>query len=287
MRGRGIDFEHRFNTSRWAEDLLLTSLSAHPDFLACRYGLSEIVTQGELVYGHGPFKEPDILVFKRQNLSGSEIEMLRATNDLSIIDPQLLGPKGPLSFVFSKACAAIEVEFSPYKAAEMKGRQWKPRTADAWDKRPLMHANPPQAPNIFVKEEDLGKLVSWQEHYKVPILVAHLFNQEAFAISLNRISQFNDEILARPDLAKKLQMTSGIFKKLQTYDRSDAQGAKEEKVLFVITPNIAVKVGNIDGVVPEAQLGLSSSKKYVTHVKFSGGSLALDGNFLDWMTRLK
>jgi hypothetical protein len=287
MRGRGIDFEHRFNTSRWAEDLLLTSLSAHPDFLACRYGLSTVVTQGDLVYGLSAHKEPDILVFKRKNLSDPEIEILTATNDLSIVDPQLLGAKGSLSFVFRKACAAIEVEFSPYKAAEMKDRGWIPRTTEAWDKRPLKHANPPTAPNIWVKEEDLAKLVSWQEHYKVPILVAHLFDQEAFAISLDKISQFNDEVLAHPDSAKKLQMTSGIFKKLQTYDRTDAQGAKEEKVLFVVSPNIAVKVGDIRGVTVAAQIGLSSSKKYVSHIVFSGGHLTLEADFLEWISRLK
>ncbi len=70
----------------------------------------------------------------------------------------------------------------------------------------------------------------------------------------------------------KLQVTSGIFSKIQTYDRVDAQGAREQKAVFVVTPAAAVKAGDVDNVKVGTQLGLSSSKKYVSHVIFSEGT---------------
>ena len=54
MKGRGIDFEHRFKTSRWAEDLLIRSLVKKNDILTVRFGLSEVRSGEELVYGKGP-----------------------------------------------------------------------------------------------------------------------------------------------------------------------------------------------------------------------------------------
>ena len=187
----------------------------------------------------------------------------------------------PLDFVLGKALAALEVEFSPYKAAEMKGRHWKPKTLEQWRRRPLKHAKPPPAPNIFVKEEDLPKLIAWEERFQVPIIVARLFDQEGFAICLREIGSFNLEYEEHREADRKaLQMTTGIFKKLQAYDRVDAQGAREEKLVFRITPSAAVKVGDLSDIEVSAQVDVSASKKYVSQVLFSGGSLQVSPEFL-------
>jgi hypothetical protein len=53
MRGRGIDFKQKFNTSRWAEDLLIRSLDDALGVKTVRYGISTYVPEGEeLVYGN-------------------------------------------------------------------------------------------------------------------------------------------------------------------------------------------------------------------------------------------
>ena len=279
MRGRGIDFEHRFNTSRWAESLLLHSICEEPGLLAVRFGLSEVRTTGDLKYDKTAWKEPDLLVYRISDLDAAERKFLRS-RDLSAADRSMYCSPSDLAKIIKKAVAAIEVEFSPYKANEMKGRKWVPKTPDAWERRPLKNANPPTAPNIWVKEEDLERLNSWSAEFGVPIIVAHMFDQEAFAIPLAAVNLFNKRFTRNPAAQVRLQMTTGIFKKLQSYNRVDAEGAGEKKWVFVVTPGVALSIGAVEGVKVEAQLGLSSSKKYVTHCLFSGGHLTLSKDFI-------
>jgi hypothetical protein len=281
VRGRGIDFEHRFRTSRWAEDLLIQALGKDHGLLIVRIGLSQI-RQDDQIQVEKALKTPDLLVFSRSALSRSEKTQL-AQNDLT----QLRGCEwergGRMGFAARKALAALEVEFSPYRAAEMKGRNWRPRTLAEWRKRPLKNANPPIAPNIFVKEEDLGRLVNWEGKYGVPILVVHLFDQEGFAVRLRNIVEFNRRYNRQPAGQTKLQVTTGIFKTMQTYDRVDAQGARERKPVFRLAPCATVKVANVRGVRVSSQLGVSASKKYVSQVLFSGGRLEVMPEFLEML----
>ena len=113
-RGRGVDFEHRFNASRWAEDLLIRSLSACEDVLAVRFGLSEVKREEELVYGLTDFKEPDLLCYRRSNLTSDQLRLLTQT-DLVAVPREQLKPGEAFEFAFPKALSAIEVEFSHTK----------------------------------------------------------------------------------------------------------------------------------------------------------------------------
>jgi hypothetical protein len=282
MAGRGIDFEHRFNTSRWAEDLLLNSLNAQDNFLAVRFGLSRVRAAKDVVYDKAGWKEPDLLVYDAKALTAQERKWLDG-RDLSLEARESFEKGRENNFAVSKAAAAIEVEFSPYRASEMKGRTWIPKTPAQWERRPLKNANPPTAPNIWVKEEDLGRLNAWQAAFEVPILIAHLFDQEAFAVALEKVSTFNDKFETQGTNPIELQMTTGIFKKEQSYDRQDAQGAGEHKTVFVITPGVAVRVGEVKKVQVKAQLGVSASKKYVTHSIFSGGEISFTPEFLQML----
>jgi hypothetical protein len=182
---------------------------------------------------------------------------------------------------------AIEVEFSPYKASEMKDRDWQPRTHARWLQRPLKNANPPTAPNIWVKAEDVDKLLAWQKDFGVPIVVAHLFDQEAFAVALRDVERFRTAYLNGKTNQVQLQVTTGIFAKEQRYDRVDASGAAEVKSVFIITPAVATKIGNITGVKVSAQLGLSTSMKYVSHVIFSGGQIELSRDFIKFLREVR
>ncbi len=286
MAGRGIDFEHKFKTSRWAEDLLLKSLRAQTGLSAVRFGLSQVKAARDVKYDKSSWKEPDLLVYKNADLTERERKTL-AAGDLSGESREKLRRGSELYFVVAKACAAVEVEFSPYKASEMKGRFWKPKTTEQWERRPLKNANPPIAPNIWVKEEDLSRLNGWKADFGVPIVIAHLFDQEGFAVALKAVNEFNRKFCEAGCDQVRLQMTTGIFKKNQTYDRIDAQGAREQKIVFVATPAVATKIGDVKEVKVAAQLGVSSSKKYVTHSIFSGGRIALATEFLSLLTNAR
>ncbi len=286
MRGRGIDFEHRFKTSRWAEDLLISALEDTQGLLTVRFGLSEVRAEDKLEYGNSPHKEPDLLVFKLTDLTTKQKTILE-TVDLTSQPRSAFSPKGDLKFALDKASAAIEVEFSPYRASEMKQRNWQPRTLEKWQQRPLKRANPPIAPNIFVKEEDIGKLLAWENKFGVPIVVVHLFDQESFAIRLAEVGKFDKRYNSRPSDRVMLQVTTGIFKLSQTYDRVDAQGAREEKVVFRVSPSAAIKVGDVREVKVTAQLGISASKKYVSHVLFTKGKIKLSPSFVEMLKSLR
>jgi hypothetical protein len=100
------------------------------------------------------------------------------------------------------------------------------------------------------------------------------FDQEAFAISLDDVNKFERSYSSLNESEqRRLELTSGIFKKIQSYDRVDAQGAGEKKAVYCITPSASVKAADVNQVEVEAQLGVSGSKKYVSHVIFTGGTL--------------
>ena len=287
-RGRGIDFEHRFNPSHWAEDLLIAALGEQHGLLTARFGQSEVVGADKLSYDpNARHKEPDLLVLALSDLAKEEQQMLSPPCALTCVGRGRFERGGDLRFAIAKALAAIEVEFSPYRAKEMKGRNWKAKTAEQWDKRPLTRANPPTAPNIWVKEQDFGKLLNWESDYGVPIVVAHVFDQEAFAVPLRDIESFEKECHARPEELLKLQHTRGVVKKMQPYDRVDAQGAREEKPVFVVTPHAATKIGDVENVVVSSQLSISSSRKYVTYPMFSGGRLTICPEFLTLLRTIR
>jgi hypothetical protein len=285
MRGRGIDFKQKFNTSRWAEDLLIRSLDDALGVKTVRYGISTFVPEGgELVYGKSKYKEPDLLVFKTEALSVKEKQLL-GDGLLDWKERAELGKEG-LDDLLKRAFVALEIEFSPYQAKEMKERYWRIRTPEKWDARPLKHAKPPTAPNIWVKEEDIEKLNAWENDFGIPIAVAHFFDQEAFAVALSKVSSFRQKYMAEGADQKKLQVTTGIFAKIQDYDRVDMQGAGEQKPVFVITPTAAEKIGDISEVTVSSQVDLSGSKKYVSHIIFTGGKIEISPGFIEFLTNL-
>jgi len=114
-----------------------------------------------------------------------------------------------------------------------------------------------------------------------------VFDQEAFAVALRRVAEFNDQYEKNLDERIMLQVTTGIFKNLQGYDRADAQGAGEKKMVFRITPSVAIKVGDVVNVQVDAQLDLSSSKKYVTLAIFSGGRIEFAAEFFRFLSELR
>jgi hypothetical protein len=84
-----------------------------------------------------------------------------------------------------------------------------------------------------------------------------------------------------------MQLTAGIFRKIQAYDRVDAQGAGEKKTVFIVAPSAALMVGPVSGVKVSAQIGLSASQKYVAHVLFEGGELLPSSEFLAFLSTVK
>ncbi len=277
-RGRGPDFELRFQTSRWAEDLVLTAFR-NTSWIAVRLGASRYRSDDAVPDRAGQLKEPDLLLFAMSGLTADEIRFLE-TADFENHTSEDLQEGSAVKNWIGRANLALEIEFSPYRAAEMSGRHWKPMLT-----RKRLRKDPPVAPNIWVKEEDVPRLEGWQSQFEVPIWILQLFDQEAFAIRLDQVLQVR-AALQRPgaDLTR-IMNESGIFQKQQRYDRTDAQGAAEIKPVFLVTPHGSILAGRVEGVVPVAQIRLSKSKKYITHILFSGGLVHLTADFLRALPR--
>ena len=284
-QGRGMDFVQRFAASRWAEDRLIEAFK-NAGLLAVRIGLSEADADGPAKGRDRRYKVPDLLILDGAALTAEERALVEQ-EDFPHLDPSGLAPGGRLANIGCKAVGAIEVEFSPYRAAEMAGRNWRKKTAEGLARRPLKHAKPPTAPNIWVKHEDMDPLLAWERLVGAPIVVVHVFDQEAFAVQLREVERLISALAEDPEGAKNLQLTSGIFTKEQTYDRVDAQGAAERKQLFIITPAAAQRAGTVQKVTVKAQLGISKSRKYVTQVLFEGGEIMLDEGFLNMLKSLR
>lgn len=285
--GRGVDYEHRYRGSRWAEDRLITAFrSAH--LVPVRLGMSGVTRDNRVSSRKGDPKVPDLLVFDPAELSAREQETLRGLRyDLRQLTPAQLASRSH-SFVFRKALAAIEVEFSPYRASEMTAREWKRKSPDALAKRSFVRATPPTAPNVFIKHEDLEPLRAWERTTGVRIVVMHVFDQEVFAVRLSLVSSIYGRLRRQNERHRiQTQLATGVFMTLQTYDRSDAQGAAERKLVFRVAPCAAVLAGTVAGVRVGTLLGLSKSKKYVASVVFRGGQIRLTAAFIDLIHQVR
>ena len=94
---------------------------------------------------HG--KRPDILVFRKADLSGNE---LKAVNDL------LFQSDDDAEELARCATLAIESEFSPYAYSHRLAEYGKELS-------------------FTIKDEDLGPLTKWQEHFEVPLGIAQCY----------------------------------------------------------------------------------------------------------------
>jgi len=286
-RGRGVDFEHRYKASKWAEDRLLEAF--HRTMFECvRLGISGYSADNTIATAAGQPKVPDLLVVDKTHLTPHQLELVSSLDhDLREVEEARLHDGGDLAFLLANAVCAIEVEFSPYRAKEMTGRQWQPRTVEVFDRRPLRTAKPPTAPNIFVKEEDVDPLNEWSAQARIPIVVMHVFDQEVFAYDLASLVEWRLRYQADPSQLPRLCHTTGIFRQNMNYNRTDAQGASETKVVYMISPAAARFAGEAKNVKVVAQLDLSSSKKYVASVKFDGGDIVLEPAFVAWLQTLR
>lgn len=92
-------------------------------------------------------------------------------------------------------------------------------------------------------------------------------------IGLDQLAAWYDALPATGQRRTNQQLTSGIFVKSQVYDRTDAQGAREEKLVLMVSPAASMKFGDVSDVEVGARLATSASKKYTSQVVFSGGRL--------------
>ena len=164
---RGSDFEAKWTEGFWAEQRILDALNARSHLLAVQFGITDgtafrsstamlaRVLPVQDAYG----KRPDILVFKKSDLSPSEANHVASIGKLSDADAEP---------IVKRALLAIESEFSPYDYAHRLSEYGKELS-------------------FTVKEEDLEPLCRWTDHFGVPLGIVQIYTESAFYLPLHTL----------------------------------------------------------------------------------------------------
>ncbi len=230
---RGSDFLIRFSQGRWAEDIVVRTINATEDFRAVSYGPSSVAPSDpremELYFERfdkagAVGKQPDLLILPRD-----DYEAIRPQLDEIGLANLPFTPEADLDFLRSRATIAVEVENSLWVVHEMpdygqgvkltelitrKRRFRKPESIARWKnwtesvrcfcaqseaRRHLKgFLETAKVPTIIIKDEDLEPLTEWETNFNVPILVFHVFYDEAYYISLQDARELIDAGVTLP-----------------------------------------------------------------------------------------
>jgi hypothetical protein len=215
----------------------------------------------------------DFLVYDPRNIPSNEMAIL-TSEDLTQRDRKEFARGGALRFAIERALAALRVGFSPYRAKEMPGRYWKPLASEDWRRHSRRHAKPPIAPNIRLRaKEGFQRLKVWEQHYRVPVIVVQVFDQEAFAVRLSEVVAFLKQLerCASDEERVVLQETRGIFAR--------AYSSRGSKTVISVSPVAATKVGDVEELTVSAYVDIDRSKRYVARISIAGGRLIVSPEF--------
>jgi hypothetical protein len=302
---RGSDFLMRFSQGRWAEDILVRTINATADFRAIPYGPSSVAPSEpremeryfERLDKAGAIgKQPDLLILSRSDYAAirSQLEQIGISN-------LPFTPEADLNFLRSRAIIAVEVENSLWVARSMpdygqevklselvtlKRRFRKPESIERWkrwtkDVRQFISASPERedlkgfleskkVPTVIIKDEDLGPVVEWESSFNIPILVFHVFYDQAYYISLQE--------------ARELIESGVIPPTEQTFYAPG--GPTTSKTIYKIWYTLAHELGTLTEP-PEMSAKFIQDKNghILPYVHFSGGEMTLSEDILTLLRR--
>lgn len=263
---RGSDFTMRWAQGRWSEDRIIEAINATRDFRALSYGRSKIGPEdrSELkaywsayasVENHG--KRPDILVLNQSDY--------RWAKNILGSDPTTAGEKLFAPIVKRSICG-IEAENSLWIAKQMP---------DFTSELPLRKLNT-KSPNIWVKDQDLPCLLCWMHHHRKPIIVAQVFYDVAYAISLlDIVTRIRKIQSCRAANKRARQKDLGVVFRKQNYSDSRT-GTTQTKLVYVTHHSLGVLFGQLRGTVRRrARTLVEQNGKILPYVAFEGGRLRL------------
>ena len=291
VRGRGKDFTGNLRMSRWAEDLSISAFDS-TSYIAVHFGASSST--------HAPYvevdlntKEPDLLVFRRADLLPEELKFLERMNEITeendnselmTCNRSDFEEGKNLHWVLNKAVCAIEVDQSASNSKAFRERDCEPKPWEIKKRQgPKNLPNPPSAPNVWIKIEDIPRLCAWQENHGVRIVILHLFNYEAFGVTLSDVHSASQRIesfakSSRPR-AYRYMRESGFFLKEHNYANNLAQGSSMNKQGILVAPYASTKAADIRDVAVKSEV-FEQHAKYAAKVIFEGGSVKFTPEFM-------
>jgi len=262
---RGADFYMRLEQGQWSEERQITILNDSKIFYAIPYGSSSIAPvdpKEEDIYwnkldnaGDDGIKRPDILVYKIKDKPAIE-EKINQFGGLKEL-PFVKEPK--MDVIIEKSILSIESENSLWKAKMMPNYKDNLRPMARLGGKPGL---PKSAilPNVWIKDEDFGRLLKWQIKNKKLVHVWHNFYDLSIGISLNKARKLIDDGLIEP--------TEQKF--------TEANGSVTKKVAYKIYPHYTYEVGNTVQEPSLVAATITSPKGHIyPYVKFAGGRMKI------------
>lgn len=236
-RLRGSDFLMRWNQGVWSERIVIEAINDTREFYAIPYGPSSVAPDNdvrayELYFerleqaGLSQLKRPDILLFGKSDA----VEVDRLVNTLGGEDELPFIPEDDPAMrqLLSRAIIAVECENSLWRARQMPSYGERLRPMRRLGGRLGLPKNA-VLPTVILKEEDRGRLFTWQDENNIDIHIWHIFYDMSFGLGLNAADALIAEGLIEP-----------------TNQRFQAPGgATTEKYIYKFYYHYAYPIGDI------------------------------------------
>jgi hypothetical protein len=256
-RFRGANFEGKWSLGVWAENHIVKAINETEKFVVVPYGRSGVGPtkkadknkyweEYKSVEQYG--KRPDLLVFTKD-------EFYDLKKRYTFMDDLQLVSDDHLHEIVHKAVLGIESEASIWQAAKMPhfGRDWFKGDGR---RKALSEVSSWTAATIIVKDEDLGPLVKWNDHFKRPIYVVHLFYDYGYMVSFDEL--------------RRLIKTGVVKAEDQRYDAVS-------KPIYKVYYGLGIPFGKFDTLAEVKSFAYQSETgKFSSELYFDGGHFSMD-----------
>lgn len=272
-RLRGSDFLMRWAQGRWSEEVVLRALNDTSEFRVLPYGPSTVAPEDPVELEHffermdkitPEGKRPDLLLYNTTVFPQvqSEIE-----HRLGSLEKTAETESAKFTDLIAQARAALEIENSLWVTAKMPGFE-KPFTRYTRGKNKGRLKPAGIIPTIIVKAEDIPRLEAWEQLYRVPIYIVHLFYDRGYFIRFAQIL----ELLNSGELGMEIQRFSNP-------DGTAATPKQIVKVPYILCQDF----GSVENPALAPKTFVDKNGKVMTYVTFEGGTIRLSPQvFKEW-----
>lgn len=214
-RFRGDNFKGKWSLGSWAEQKIISAINNSDSLRAVPYGKSGVSSAKNLQEKREYWnlhkeresfgKRPDVLVFEKiiyEDLLSKYSSLLNHLPD---------NMESDIQEIVECALLAIESEASIWQGEKMKhfGRNWFEKTGNL---KPLSEVKSWTAPTVIVKDEDLQPLVDWQNYYRKPIYIVHLFYDMALMLNFSKLREYISDGTVKGEIFDYGKASKTIYK---------------------------------------------------------------------------
>jgi len=186
----------RWSQGKWSEDQLITAVRDTNKYVAIPYGPShaqqdprstEVFWDRIQEANPEAMKRPDLLIVSVDDLSQICDQLSAVAGAAPLYPNMVFVPDRQLGFLLDKAFLAVECENSLWIAKQMRNFATPLRPQRRLGGKPGLPTSA-VVPRIWIKDEDLPRLIAWQTSTKIPIHSWQVFYDIGFGASLDLLT---------------------------------------------------------------------------------------------------